>query len=170
MAVLRSVDPPCDLSDALLALIAAGDTNDVSERIVAYAPRVCVGWSLAGLFVVANEMVVTAACTDDVVADLDQVQFDLDEGPCLDAVSERSTYQARDLVVDMQWPRFGIAAQRAGVRSVLAIPLATEEIRALALYGYSPAAVEDDRLARAATFATIAAIALDGAAASKAND
>jgi hypothetical protein len=72
MAVLRSVDPPCDLADALLALIAAGDTTEVSERIVAYAPRVCVGWSLAGLFVVANEAVV---------------------------LSERLTYQAPDLAV-----------------------------------------------------------------------
>jgi len=159
----RSVAPPCDLSDALLALTAPGDTHDVSERIVEYAPRVCAGCNLAGLFVVANETVVTAACTDRVVADLDQVQFELDEGPCLDAVSERRAYQARDLALDTQWPRFGAAAQRAGIRSALAIPLATEGIRALALYGYSPDAFDGDRLARTTTYATVAAIALDSA-------
>lgn len=161
--MLRSVAPPCDLSEALLALIAPGDTNDVAERIVEYAPRVCVGCDLAGLFVVANELVITAACTDRVVGDLDQLQFELDEGPCLDAVSERATYQARDLAVDRQWPRFGIAAQRAGIRSVLAIPLATEGIRALAFYGYAPDTFQDDRLALATTFGTVAAIALDSA-------
>jgi hypothetical protein len=164
--MLRSVQPPCDLSDALLALIAPGDTKDVSDRIVDYALRACVGFDLAGLFVVTNEKIVTAACTDRSVADLDQLQFELDEGPCLDAVSERCTYHACDLAVDTQWPRFGSAAQRIGIRSVLAIPLAAEGVRALALYAYSANAFRGRRLDRATTFATVAAIALDLAGAS----
>jgi hypothetical protein len=154
----------CDLSTAALELFAPGPISHVWKRIVELSVRANADCDSAGLFVVENARVVTAACTDNGIIDLDRLQFDADEGPCLDAVSERRAYYACDLVGDARWPRFRVGAARAGVRSVFAIPLAISGASALAFYGLRPSMFCPGAQARASHFTTLAAIALDVAA------
>jgi GAF domain len=130
----------------------------VVDNAVAAVAAIAAG-DAAGLFIVAERAVVTAARTDDFILELDRVQFEADEGPCLDAVTERRTYLA-NLAFDERWPRFSRAALEIGIQSVLAIPLPVDRPTALALYSRQCGAFGSAARSRASVFATLAATAI----------
>jgi hypothetical protein len=70
--------------------------------------------------------------------ELDELQFTLGEGPCLDAVRDSVPVLADDLrdPASARWPGFASAAAERGVRAVLALPVAVTSfsIGALDLY------------------------------------
>lgn len=112
---------------------------------------------------VFTKQVITTAYSDPIVVELDGLQFETDEGPCLDALSESDTFYAADLADDRRWERFGPAAIAAGIRSVLALPLSAHRLSALNLYGRLPAAFGATDRAKGLIFATLAGIALGSA-------
>ncbi len=67
----------------------------------------------------------TPTATDDVAIELDQLQYALDEGPCVDAarVAGHAVAVSEDLAAETAWPQFGRAAAGHGVRSVLSTAL-----------------------------------------------
>ena len=122
------------------------------------------GCDYAGIFLVEDDQITTPATTDPIVVELDGLQHDADEGPCLDAVSERGTFYAEDLADDARWPKFGPAAAAAGMRSLLAFPLLADDIRAaLNLYARFPRAFGATDRAKGLLFAALAGIALGSA-------
>jgi hypothetical protein len=60
------------------------------------APR----WLIAGRDITA------ATSTANIVADIDQMQRDLDEGPCVTAIRDHHSLLSNDLATDSRWPRF----------------------------------------------------------------
>lgn len=65
----------------------------------------------------------TAACTDEEALELDNQQYASGRGPCLEAALQRAPLRA---VIDEEiarWPEFVEAAQRAGIRASLSVPL-----------------------------------------------
>ena len=129
-------------------------------QVVQAAVSTIEGCDAAGLFTVADEAVMTNAWTDDAIVELDQVQFELDEGPCLDAVCEGFAYWAHDLAFDPRWPTFRVRALEFGLRSTLAVPLSVPAICALALYSRTPGVFNDVVRAQSSRFATNATAAL----------
>lgn len=121
------------------------------------------GCDAAGVFVVKDERVTTAAASEPMVVELDQLQFETDEGPCLDAVSEGGTTYASDLADDPRWPSFGPAAVGAGIRSALAFRMSDRTVSALNLYARLPGAFGATDRAKGLIFATLAGLALDAA-------
>lgn len=70
----------------------------------------------------------TMCATDDLAATLEELQFTLGEGPCVDAVGARSPVLVADLHdrgegLGERWPGFRDAAAAAGVRATFAFPL-----------------------------------------------
>jgi GAF domain-containing protein len=64
----------------------------------------------------------TAAITARVALELDMVQYDTQDGPCLTSFGTMTTLRV-DLVEDGDaFPHFAVAARRKGVRGVLSIP------------------------------------------------
>lgn len=61
----------------------------------------------------------TAACSEPLVVELDRLQVETDQGPCLDAMSEAGSMYAVDLARDARWRRFGPATVDAGIRNVI---------------------------------------------------
>ncbi|HEX8769931.1 MAG TPA: GAF and ANTAR domain-containing protein [Acidimicrobiales bacterium] len=152
-----------DLSEVAVALFAGGTVDDALQRIVDLAVVTISGCDAAGVFVVENEEVVSKAYSDPLVLELDSLQFEADQGPCLDAVSEGGSFFAPDLADDNRWPTFGPAATAAGIRSVLALRLSPAHLSALNLYARLPAAFGVIDRAKAGIFATLAGIALSSA-------
>lgn len=87
------------------------------------------------------------------------------EGPCLDAVWERTTVVVDDLSTEPRWPRFAPAAVFAGVQAMLCFRLYTDGERsgALNLFSAQPSVFGEDGEEHGALVATHAAIALIGA-------
>jgi GAF domain-containing protein len=105
--------------------------------------------------------------TDDVAARIEELQFSLGEGPCVDAVHSGGPVLIPDLerpssVTVERWPAFMAAAAEAGIRGVFAFPLLIGAIRigALDLYRMSPGELTDDQLTGALLAADAAALAL----------
>lgn len=105
----------------------------------------------------------TVASTSEVPRAVDQIQYELDEGPCVDAIEENTTLCSDDVGADYRWPRFGPhAAERTGIRSMLSHRVFVEGdiLGALNLYAARPRAFGEEQQAMGAVFATHAALAM----------
>lgn len=108
----------------------------------------------------------TVAATDEVPHRVDALQYDVGQGPCLDAIAQHETYLIDDLTTDQRWPAFSRrAAEETGVRSMLAFRLFVDgdTIGALNLYSRWPSAFDERGRAVGTVLAAHAAIALRAA-------
>jgi hypothetical protein len=114
----------------------------------------------------------TIAATSEAVHRVDNIQYELGTGPCVDAIVESTVFNATDLRTDERWPVFGQRAfEAAGILSMLSFRLYLEEhldiIAGLNFYSTSPAAFTDDSQAVALLLATHGALAMSAAAANE---
>ena len=88
----------------------------------------------------------TVAATGEVVEQLDAVQYDLGQGPCLDAAFDRGNVVVDDTATDRRWPRWSAAARERGITALMAIRLhaGDETLGALNLYSDTPGTFSDD--------------------------
>ena len=159
----RSFDLDSSVSEVALALFAAGSVRGTLQRIVDLAERAVDGCEAAGILLVDNREVTTAAASRPFAVVVAQTQIDVNEGPCLDAATRGLTVYADDLLDDPRWPNFGPLAVEAGIRSVIAYSLSAGRPSALNLYSRLPAAFGATDRAQGQLFATLARLALDSA-------
>ena len=103
--------------------------------------------------------------TAPLVAELDHAQYELGEGPCLDAAYQHRTVRVGDFGSDERWPAFAARARAAGAWSMLSIQLYVqgEDLGALNMYSRRVKAFDDESEQVGLLFATHAAIAMSGA-------
>jgi hypothetical protein len=132
---------PEQMADLVAALGApVNDADSLVElfsQVCAQAVTVIDGAQWAGVTAQLRGRPFTAARTDDVVVALDERQYSIQDGPCLqamrtDAVVVMTVEQAAE-----RWPELVDAARRVGVRSFLAAPihLYRRSVGCLNLYG-----------------------------------
>jgi GAF domain-containing protein len=104
----------------------------------------------------------TAACSDPLASQVDEVQYQTGDGPCLHAVRHGQQVRIDDLSTHGRWPRFARQALSLGIRSCLALPLIVdgEPVGALNLYTRRPGAFGPAETRRAERFARHASGAL----------
>jgi GAF domain-containing protein len=109
------------------------------QRVVDLAVRTIPGCDAASVTIVTDGRPRTAVGTDDSTLDVDQAQYDEDDGPCLDAYREHRVNRVDLSGAVEKWPAFTKAAREQGLRSFLAAPLLvhTEGLGALNLYSRS---------------------------------
>lgn len=108
----------------------------------------------------------TVAPTSEVPVRVDRLQYELNEGPCLDALSERQSYVVNDLAGDTRWPSFGRrAVAETGVRSMMSFRLFVDSdtIGALNLYSERPEAFDEHAHLVGLVLGAHAAIAVNAA-------
>jgi GAF domain-containing protein len=78
----------------------------------------------------------TAAMTARIALELDMVQYDTDDGPCLTSFRTMSTMRLDVAEQDEKFPHFALAAKRRNVLGVLSLPATwgTEVVGTLNLY------------------------------------
>lgn len=110
----------------------------------------------------ASGRIDTPACTDDLVAKADALQYELQEGPCLDAIRVDELYVVEDLSIDERWPHWGPQAAGLGFVSIVSVRLGTPRgiVGALNLYSRQRSAFDDDTVQVAYVYAAHAANAL----------
>ena len=96
---------------------------------------------------------------DPAVVCLERLQEDLQRGPCCDSLDDRAPLVVTDLAHAQRWPEFVDESLRAGVRSMVAVPLQTGERSwgVLDLYRSTPRSWTDDDLVVATVFADLVA-------------
>jgi hypothetical protein len=101
------------------------DPDAVLTRLTALATRQVPGAEYAGVTLGhSGGRFTTVAATDEVVTRVDQIQYELGSGPCVDALLDDMTYSATDLRVDPRWTEFGRrAVEHTGIMSMLSFRL-----------------------------------------------
>jgi hypothetical protein len=104
------------------------------------------------------------AATDGAAMELEELQFTLGEGPCVDASQTGRPVLQPDLArtAPLRWPAFAGGALEAGVRALFAFPLRVGAIRVgvLDLYRDRAGPLSTDELAEALSFADAATLLL----------
>ena len=153
-----------NFSETAGMLFAAGSVTDTLAQVVDLAAGTIEGCDFAGIFLVDNDVVTSPIHTDPIVDEVDDLQTNLGEGPCLDAIAHRTIFYAADLAEEVRWPRFARQATAAGLRSILALPLPDKGgFGALNLYARYPGAFGVVDRAKAVILASLAGLALSSA-------
>jgi hypothetical protein len=106
----------------------------------------------------------TVAATSEVPLTVDQIQYDLGYGPCVDAIVENTTYICRELADEERWPGFGKrAAAEVGIHSMLSYRMFLEDddlIAGLNFYSSQSDAFDQNAMTVGLLMATHGALAL----------
>jgi len=104
----------------------------------------------------------TLAATDDLVRRLDEKQYELAEGPCLDAIWNERLVVVNDVANDPRWPRYTPHAVKEGVRSQLGLQIFVEDrtVGGLNLYALEKDEITADVRQLAEIFAAQASLAM----------
>jgi transcriptional regulator with GAF, ATPase, and Fis domain len=134
------------------------------EAVVAAAKENIPGVEHAGISLLDRGAIRTMAPSDEIVNRIDKLQYQLGEGPCVNAITDRRTYRTGDLAHEQRWPRFGRETATMGIQSMLSFRLFTAEdtLGALNLYAVGRDAFDPNSEQIGELFAVHAAIALAG--------
>ena len=125
------------LADAARELASEGVERTL-EKAVGLAVELLEGCDGAGVSLVRRDKsLMTPAATAEWVAKGDSLQYELQEGPCMDAAWREELIVAPDLANEVRWSRWGpCVVNELGVRSMLCVQLFADEetLGALNLY------------------------------------
>jgi GAF domain-containing protein len=148
VVVSESFDLHAELAAASRALHDEPDTQHTLDRSTLLAVELVPHCDYAGISIVHRDRTIaTPAATDELVDRGDELQYELGEGPCLDAIWYHDTVVSADLAEEPRWPRWAprVAAE-LGVRSMLCLQLFTsaDVVGGLNLYSSAVDAFDGD--------------------------
>lgn len=120
-------------------LLAEPATEQTLQKIVELAVQSIPGCDYAGATVLYRDRIETPAASDPLVGVLDQYQYDLREGPCVDTARTEDLYLIVDTAHEDRWPTWSPKAASLGVGSVLSVQLVGPDRQQAALNLYSRA-------------------------------
>jgi GAF domain-containing protein len=145
----------------ILAALSPAGAGWSSARLCEVCPQI-MGVDGAGVMLMSGEIPRGSLCASGEVSRLiEELQYTLGEGPCVDAYQQNRVVAEPDLAdpVASRWPAFTTAALDAGVRAVFGFPLRAGAVRlgALNLYRGRSGALSDDQQGDALVVAEVAA-------------
>jgi len=156
-----------DLAKEFAALGADlhGDAENgaVLHRMMQLAVKHIPGCSWASITLITNNRSRTVASSDPVADEADRLQYQFEQGPCLQAAIDEHSYLLFDVEHEQRWSTYARALLRqTPVRSVLTFDLGGDERAALNLFGAAAGCFEDADVQFGAVFAahTTTALAL----------
>jgi transcriptional regulator with GAF, ATPase, and Fis domain len=159
---MADASTPGDVA-AMQALLLGTETIQEFLAELARLAALTVGDGLScGITVQTNGRPLTVAASDALAAQADEVQYGLDEGPCLHALRSGTWVSIRDMASDQRWTSYAARALQHGIRSSLSLPLSggRDVIGAFNLYSRVAGAFGAAASQRAESFAQNASGAL----------
>jgi GAF domain/ANTAR domain len=148
----------------LAQLVGRGASELETKRLCQVCAEVT-AMSGAGIMLMSGDVPQGSLCTtNEVSAVIEELQYSLGEGPCVDAFRQDRPVLEPDLAdpVTARWLGFAGPAVDAGVRAVFGFPLQVGAVRlgALNLYRDRPGPLSDDQHADALVLADLVAEAV----------
>jgi GAF domain-containing protein len=121
-------------------LLSTGDIEEfLQEMALLAAQRIAAGVS-CGITLRRDGQPITVASSDALAAQVDEVQYGIEKGPCLHSMRTGEVVSVPDTAGEPQWAGFEVRAAAHGVGSSLSIPLTAEGLHVGAMNLYAPAA------------------------------
>lgn len=145
--------------------LASMELEAVLGRVAELAKDTLAGAAQVSVTLIAAGQASTAASTGPLAIHLDEKQYELGHGPCVDAAQAGETLQITDMETEDRWPDFTPRAVEQGAYSSVSVGLPIQQTvtGALNIYGDKPLAFDDEAVTLAETFASYAAVALSNA-------
>jgi GAF domain-containing protein len=118
-------------------LVGGSSVADTLQRILDLAADAVPTARYTGLTMLVEDRVETSVFTDPDVVEIDQAQYAVGNGPCLEAFRTGEVFDVRSTAEDTRWPEFSRTAFEHGVRSTLSLPLVAGDASLGALNFYS---------------------------------
>jgi GAF domain-containing protein len=161
----QPIDPVDAFSELGRIRLAETDLPGILARIAELAKAVISDVADISVTLVRGSDARTAAFTGKMALELDERQYEVGHGPCLEAARSGATISVTDMTAETRWPNWTPRAAAASVASSLSIGLPIEGtvVGALNIYAAKPEAFDDEAVILAQTFASYAAVALANA-------
>jgi GAF domain-containing protein len=151
------------LTESAKTLHAPRSLEQSLDAIVTAARDTVPGFDHVGVSVTYGDgKIETMAGTDQLVWELDDLQYRNGQGPCVAAIESEGVVLVEHAHREQRWPKYIPAALKMGLRSQLGIRLYTDAdgtLGGLNLYSTQNDAIDKDAVEIAELFATHAAIA-----------
>jgi GAF domain-containing protein len=152
------------MADAARDIAGSPSLEETLDAIAQSARASVPGFDHAGISTIDRKgRITTRAATDDIVLALDDLQYSLDEGPCVDALRREPFVVVPYIQHEQRWPRYvAEAARTTGLKAQLAVQLFLDEgtLGGLNLYSTEQETIDDEALEIARFFAAHASVAL----------
>lgn len=180
----RSVyDHEADVEDARAVQRILLDSENIAEFLDGLASMIArrlldgSAWILCSVTLLRDKQPGTVAASGPDAAELDAIQNDYQDGPCVAAAREHVVIRVGDVRSDRRWAAYHAAVAERGVRSILGVPfdLRGEASAALNIYSPSPGdfsaeAIElVEHVVREASIALLLAVRTDRSAETETN-
>jgi GAF domain-containing protein len=123
--------------DLTRVVLAGRDLTDVLTEITAIAARGIPGAESVSITLVRGDRAFTAAHFGEMALAADELQYQEDAGPCMDAGRGSVVLRVDDMRDEQRWPGYVARVGSTGVRSSLSVPLPYQGSSVGALNCYS---------------------------------
>jgi GAF domain-containing protein len=160
--------PPL-LSDAyaeLAGLLLASETfDDFTQQIAELATRTVPVAATCAITLALDDRIVTVASADPLGRLLDEQQYDIDEGPCLETVRTGQAVSSPDVAAETRWGGYPSTVLGHGIGSIYSEPLLVSgrPLGALNMYAHAPGAFTPEAKDLVRALAHLAAAGMAGA-------
>jgi GAF domain-containing protein len=165
---LPLADELADLAARMSPLLLSVDNvTSAVEGLTSLARDTIAAATGAGVSLMDDEGHRTSkAATSEIVLRADDLQYRLDQGPCVTAWTERRTVRVDDVEHDDRWPQWSTAVQPLHLLSTLSVPLTLpgRVLGAVKVYSEVPRAFDEHAERLLEGFAATAALLLGNAA------
>jgi GAF domain-containing protein len=147
-------------------LIEDAPLETLLEQLLELTSRAITGSAAVSVTVVDDHGGYTTAASTSAAAErIDALQYELREGPCVDALETGRQHHLRDLDEPERWPAFRARARAHGYGTVLSVPLiaAGAAVGALNIFAEGPDGLQETDLFLAERIAAPAAATLANA-------
>jgi GAF domain-containing protein len=137
--------------------------EETLEAITRAALETVPGFDHVGISITHRDGTIeTKSATDQLVWELDQLQYGLREGPCYESTRGKTALVVEEARHEQRWPRYMGEAVRRGLRAQLAVGLYDDErsLGGLNLYSTQSDRIDPEAVGIAELFAVQAAIAM----------
>ncbi|MGH3696980.1 MAG: GAF and ANTAR domain-containing protein [Pseudonocardiaceae bacterium] len=111
------------LSELAGLLLATESFTELVQGVAELAVRTVESAVTCGITLADQDRVFTVAAADELAIQLDEQQYELDTGPCLQALASGEVVDAPDLGSESRWESYPTIAMGHGVLGVYSVPL-----------------------------------------------
>jgi GAF domain-containing protein len=153
------------LSELAGLLTATRSFEELMQRVADLAARAVPAATTCAITLAQDGHVITVASADALARLLDEQQYELDQGPCLEALHTARVVSAEDLTTEDRWNGYPARAVAHGVRAIYSSPLLVNDtaIGAINMYGERANAFDTEARALIAQLTALAAATITAA-------
>lgn len=148
-------DVAASIAELQKTLLSTDTVEEFLRELAAQAARLVAGGLSCGMTLGTKGRPFTVACSHELAAEVDEIQYGLGDGPCLESMRAGVMVRIGDTATEPRWTGFCERAAQRGVRATLSLPLVAdgEPAGALNLYAPVPDAFAEAQVRRARQFA-----------------